>query len=176
MLAPRALRTSFITAITLGRRRLFQMNTNAEMLLRLIHRYRVHSRFLLHAYVIMPDHVHLLVTPVADLSVERSMHLIKDGFTSYSSSSFPIWQDRLSSSRIDNPHSFAAAVHHIHTNPVRALLCLHPSDYLHSSAHPRAAVDPMPHYFASAAVQPAPPKLRPSQILKATLRGTPDAP
>ena len=38
-------------------------------------------RFLLHDFVIMPNHFHLLLTPAADISLEKALQLIKGGFS-----------------------------------------------------------------------------------------------
>jgi REP-associated tyrosine transposase len=65
--------TYFITTATHNRRRLFQVERNAALLLETIDHYRV--SYLLHAYVVMPDHLHLIVTPT-DITLERTMQLI----------------------------------------------------------------------------------------------------
>src|SRR3989442_3739934 len=46
----------------------------------LVH-YREQMRYVLHEFVIMPDHLHLLLTPEADISIERALQLIKGGFS-----------------------------------------------------------------------------------------------
>jgi REP element-mobilizing transposase RayT len=61
--APQELRTFFITAVTANRRRLFQAESNAKLLLNLFTEGRAKNRYQLHAFVIMPDHIHLLTTP-----------------------------------------------------------------------------------------------------------------
>ena len=43
--------------------------------------YREQMRYVLHEFVIMPDHLHLLLTPGADISLERALQLIKGGFS-----------------------------------------------------------------------------------------------
>jgi Transposase IS200 like len=35
----------------------------------------------LHAFVLMPEHVHLLLTPVSDVTLERAIQLIKGGYS-----------------------------------------------------------------------------------------------
>jgi putative transposase len=43
--------------------------------------YRREKKFHLHAFVLMPDHVHLLLTPAEDVTLERSVQLIKGGYS-----------------------------------------------------------------------------------------------
>jgi putative transposase len=41
--------------------------------------YRIQGKYLLHEFVVMPDHFHLLLTPIETL--ERAVQLIKGGFS-----------------------------------------------------------------------------------------------
>ncbi|MGB6677366.1 MAG: transposase, partial [Terriglobales bacterium] len=43
--------------------------------------YRNNAKSLLHEFVLMPDHFHLLLTPIHGLTLERAMQLIKGGFS-----------------------------------------------------------------------------------------------
>jgi len=75
-LAPQETRTYFVTAVTAERRRLFQVTATAELLEKTILDYRAQGKFLLHAYVIMPDHFHALITPSVDVSLEKAVQFI----------------------------------------------------------------------------------------------------
>ncbi|WP_353069329.1 transposase [Tunturibacter empetritectus] len=83
--------TYFITSATHNRRRLFQVDRHAQLFLDTIQHYRAKGHYKLHAFVIMPDHIHLLLTPQT-ISLERAVGLIKGGFSHRLSSSQPIWQ------------------------------------------------------------------------------------
>jgi putative transposase len=89
--------TYFITTATHNRRRLFQLDRNAALLLETLDHYR--ASYLLHAYVVMPDHVHLLITP-RDVTLERTMQLIKGGFSHRLASKLPVWQRGFTDHRI----------------------------------------------------------------------------
>ena len=39
------------------------------------------GRFLLHKFVIMPNHFHLLLTPAAEIPLEKALQFIKGGFS-----------------------------------------------------------------------------------------------
>jgi len=74
-------RTFFITTVTWKRTPLFRSQPKAELMMDVLLRYREQMRYALHEFVIMPDHLHLLLTPGADISLERALQLIKGGFS-----------------------------------------------------------------------------------------------
>jgi putative transposase len=109
-LAPQETRTFFVTTATAGRRRLFQVERNAELLLDVLNQNRVKGRFHLHAFVIMPDHVHLLLTPSADIALEKAMQFIKGGFSFQLKSQHEVWTRSFNEHRIQTPHDYQ---HHV---------------------------------------------------------------
>lgn len=128
-LAPQELRTFFITAVTANRRRLFQANANAELLLNLFNDDRSKGRYQLHAFVIMPDHIHLLVTPAPDVSIEKAMQFIKGGFSFRLRSKLGVWQSGYTKRRIEGAQDYANHAIYIHENPVRAHMCERAEDF-----------------------------------------------
>lgn len=95
--------TFFVTTQTHNRHRLFETPTTAQLLLDTLQHYRHEGNYNrgphrpwamgwnLHAFVIMPDHIHLLLTP-HEITLERTMQLIKGGFSHRLESKFPAWQ------------------------------------------------------------------------------------
>jgi len=71
--------TYFIRASTFQRQSLFQSERMARLFLDVLFRYRRRNYYLLHAFVSMPNHLHLLLTPI--ISLERSLQVIKGGFS-----------------------------------------------------------------------------------------------
>jgi len=69
----------FITAATAQRTPLFRKEPMAQLFIEVLFHYRDHKNYLLHEFVVMPDHFHLLISPT--LSLERSLQLIKGGFS-----------------------------------------------------------------------------------------------
>jgi putative transposase len=130
--------TYFITTATFNRRRLFQVEANAALLLETIDHYR--KNYLLHAYVIMPDHIHLLITPTT-ITLERSMQLIKGGFSHRLKSNFPVWQRGFTDHRIRNSEDYTVRRNYLHQNPIRARLSESPDEYPFSSANPKLSLD-----------------------------------
>ena len=126
--------TFFISTQTWNRRRLFQKPANAELFLDTLQRYRREGHYKLHAFVVMPDHIHLLLTP-QDITLERAVMLIKGGFSHRLKSKLPVWQRGFTDHRIRDREDFIAHRSYIHHNPVRSRLCQRPEDYPYSSAH-----------------------------------------
>jgi putative transposase len=143
--APQETRTYFITAVTAQRHNLFQVTRTAELLLQTIHHYRAQHKFLLHAYVIMPDHFHVILTPASDVSIEKAVQFIKGGFSFRLKSKTAVWLDSFNESQISNKKNFEDCVRYIEENPIRRRLAIEPRAYPFSSAsHP---CDPMPSHF-----------------------------
>jgi putative transposase len=125
--------TFFITTQTHNRRTLFQVTATAELLIETLQHYRHEGHYKLHAFVIMPDHIHLLLTPT-DITLEGAIQLIKGGFSHRLASNFPTWQRGFTDRRMRDRDDFIAHRDYIHHNPVRAHLCQLPEDYPYSSA------------------------------------------
>jgi putative transposase len=78
----------------------------------------------LHAYVIMPDHLHLLITPFE--SVEKSVQLIKGGFSFRAKRELEwngeIWQPGFTDHRIRDEEDWKRHLDYIRQNPIDARL------------------------------------------------------
>ena len=123
-----------MTSATFNRRRLFQVAANAELFLEMLQHYRREGHYKLHAFVVMPDHVHLLITP-QHLSIERVVGIIKGAFSHRIGSKFPVWQRGFTDHRIRDGDEFQARREYIHHNPVRARMVELPELYPYSSAY-----------------------------------------
>ncbi|HVP55536.1 MAG TPA: transposase [Candidatus Eisenbacteria bacterium] len=75
--APQEIRTFFVTAATWGRRAIFRAEPMAHLFLDTLQRYRAQHKFQFHEFVLMPDHIHLLLTPAPDVPLEKAVQLIK---------------------------------------------------------------------------------------------------
>ena len=109
-LSPQEERTFFVTSVTFGRRSLFETTRMADLLLDVLRQNRRRGRFLLHEFVIMPDHFHLLVTPVAEVPLEKAVQFIKGGFSFRTKRELhfqgPIWQDGFTNHRIKDEDDY----------------------------------------------------------------------
>jgi putative transposase len=126
--------TYFVTSRTYKSSRLFQVTANAELFLETLQHYRRAGHFKLHDFVVMPDHFHLLLTPI-DVSLERTVGFIKGGFSRRLASKFPVWQRGFTDRRIRNREEFEIRREYIHQNPVRARLVESAELYPFSSAY-----------------------------------------
>jgi putative transposase len=139
--------TYFVTTQSWGRRALFRVDELARLLVGTLYEYRSRGSFLLHEFVIMPDHLHLMLTPKG-ITLERSMQLIKGGYShavgETGRTNLEIWQPGFTDHRIRDRADYLHHRDYIYQNPVRAGLCAVPQEYAYSSANPAYEVDPLP--------------------------------
>jgi putative transposase len=148
--APQHLRTYFITTTTANRRSIFQVEANAQLLLDVLMEQRVKNRFLLHAFVLMPDHMHAILTPAADVSLERAVQFIKGNFSHRLKSKFPVWTPSFNETQIRDLESFESFRRYILQNPVRAKLVVIAEGFPYSSASEKHFIDPIPEHLDTA--------------------------
>jgi putative transposase len=146
-LAPQEVRTYFTTFSTAGRRRLFQVERNASLMVETLKSNQAKRRFALHAFVVMPDHVHALITPAPEVSLEKAIQFIKGGFSFHLKSAFEVWERGHFDKRVPDGAAFAACVAYIHRNPAVARLVEDDALYPFSSAARSVEVDPMPDWL-----------------------------
>ncbi len=137
-----------MTAVSAQRRSLFQVMATAELLERTIFDYHGQGKFLLHAFVIMPEHFHALITPAPEVSPEKAMQFIKGGFSFRVKSKLDVWMRSFNESQISTDEKFMNCVRYIEGNPVRWGLVSKPEDYPFSSAA-RGKMDPIPAHLAA---------------------------
>jgi putative transposase len=137
--------TYMVTTETWGRRSLFNTERWAKLLIGTLYHYRG-SAYLLHEFVIMPDHIHVLVTPL--VSLEKAVQFIKGGFSFRTKkelgSNMEVWQKGFQDHRIRDARDFAQHIRYIHENPVRKHLCETAVDYPYSSTHLGFELDAAP--------------------------------
>jgi putative transposase len=134
-----------VTSATWERRPLFRNERWARLLIDTLCHYRV-SAYLLHEFVIMPDHIHVLLTPTT--SLEKAVRFIKGGFSYRAKkelgSPMEIWQKGFSDHRVRDAGDYLRHVDYIRRNPVRKNLCDRVEEYLYSSAAAGIELDPVP--------------------------------
>lgn len=137
-------RTFFITSITAQRRPLFHNPAAAGLLIRTLMDYHDQGKYLLHEFVVMPDHFHALITPAENISLERAVQFIKGGFSFRLKSKTRVWQESFTNHRVRDGEDYENHREYIWMNPVRAGLAEKAQDYPYSSANARIALDPSP--------------------------------
>jgi putative transposase len=133
--ARQKLSTYAITILTLNRHRHFQRTGNADLFIATLFRYRDAGKFLLHGFAVMPDHVHVLVTPAIDVSTAKCIQLIKGGysFAVEQKGAGGVWHSGYHDHRIRDEDDFHAQLLYIANNPARKRL----QDYPHVHTAPR---------------------------------------
>jgi putative transposase len=130
---------------------ILQSEEMAKLFCETLFRYRTEKQFQVHAFVVMPNHVHLLLTVPEGMTLARVMQLIKGGF-SFSAGKLldhrrVIWQKSFFDRRVRDTAEFEGYCEYIHNNPVRAGLCCLASEYPYSSLNPRFEVDEFPQWL-----------------------------
>ena len=96
-------------------------------------RYRV----ALHAYVLMTNHVHLLMTPDESCGISRVMQSLGRRYVQHFNTRYrrtgTLWESRHKSSLVDADRYFLTCMRYIELNPIRAQMVQHPRDYRWSS-------------------------------------------
>jgi len=152
--------TYFITAATFQKHSLFQSDRMANLFLEVLLHYRTQQKYLLHEFVIMPDHFHLLLTRT--LTLERALQLIKGGFSfrakkwvahpnvaviatlGWGSFGGEIWEKSFYDRRVRDWQEYCAFRQYIHLNPVKKGLAGTVDQYSYSSAKPGVVLDEVP--------------------------------
>ena len=96
------------------------------------------ARYHLHAWCVMPTHVHVLITPLHGESLSAILHAWKS-FTAKQANAVlgregTFWQEEYFDRVIRNEAHFAAELAYIHDNPVKAGLCAAAQEWAFSSA------------------------------------------
>jgi putative transposase len=140
--------TFFVTSVCHQRSPLFRNPRFAEELVDTLYAYRQQRRFLLHEFVIMHDHLHLIVTPGGTLSLEKVLQFVKGGASfrigKLLSSRREIWQRSFAHQRIRTIDEYVSFRRYVHENPVKQQLCNRSDEYPFSSANPAYELDPVP--------------------------------
>ena len=96
------------------------------------------KKFRIHDFVVMPNHVHLLLSLKEQQKLGRVLQLIKGGFSHSLREhgiAFPVvWQQRYYDRRVRDTNEFAEFSRYIRQNPVRKGLVENAEDYRYSSA------------------------------------------
>ena len=102
-----------------------------------------------HAYVLMPNHVHILATPGNSDSVSRVVQSIGRNYVQYFNECYQgsgtLWEGRYRATVVDSKNHLLTCSRYIETNPVRVGLVKSPRDYRWSSYghNAQAEVDEM---------------------------------
>ncbi len=125
---------------------MFQSDRMAQLFVEVLFHYRTQKNYLLHDFVLMPNHFHVLISPI--VSLERSLQLVKGGFSYRARKelgfSGEIWEKSFYDRRVRDIEDYQAFRHYIHQNPVKSCLVAAAPEYSYSSAHTGFVLDAVP--------------------------------
>jgi len=109
----------FISTQTESRKPFFRHERWARLIISALNHYDG-TGYKLHAYVVMPDHLHLIITPFD--TIEKSVQLIKGGFSFRAKRALEwsgeIWQPGFTDHRIRDEEDWRRHMEYIRMNPV----------------------------------------------------------
>lgn len=90
-----------------------------------------------HAYVLMTNHVHLLITPFTEVSLSKSLQMLGRYYVQYFNYCYQrtgtLWEGRYKAALIDSEAYLLTCMRYVELNPVRAGMVADPADYPWSS-------------------------------------------
>jgi len=96
----------------------------AQLFIDVLRSYTLAGQFKVHDFVVMRNHVHLLLTVDGTMTIEKAMQLIKGNFSYRAKKELgfmgEVWQRGFSDVRITHEASFSAHQEYIYNNPVTA--------------------------------------------------------
>ncbi|HEY6466999.1 MAG TPA: transposase [Candidatus Acidoferrales bacterium] len=140
--------TYFVTSRTWEGRLIFKTAPPCEIFVESLLRYRDKDHYRLHAFVLMTDHFHILVTPGDATTLERAVQFIKGGsaheITQRLAVRFPVWQRGFSDHRIRDQQDYDKHLYYLLQNPVKRNLSASAREFKWSSASELHRMDAYP--------------------------------
>jgi REP element-mobilizing transposase RayT len=145
----------YLTAVTKDRLPIFRTAQLAKIMCNALAEARTSAGFLIFAYVIMLDHIHIVTdSRIASKDIHRFVkgiasrriidHLKEKGLSESldklripgrgDGSEYSLWQRHPDTRLLWNENMLWQRIQYTHLNPVRAELCDHPNDWMWSSA------------------------------------------
>ena len=126
-----------VTTRTLNRQFYLEQPPDKRLILAAMDFYRRRGDFKLYGFVIMSNHIHVIIHPAPGVLLARIVNGIKT-WTSRRNSAKPsgsLWERRYDDNRIKSDKELRSIVQYIHNNPVRAGIVSDPQAYPWSSVH-----------------------------------------
>jgi len=129
----------FVTFTCYHRRRYFASPAAYDLFPLCLEAMRRRFRMCIYGYVVMPEHVHLLVSEPETQTLADAIHFLKLSFAKRqrtlrpSADSGSFWQKRYYDRNIRDAHEFTEKLRYIHRNPVKRGLVKEPAEWKWSS-------------------------------------------
>lgn len=120
-----------------NRQAIFSSSADYETLLAMLDEHSRQAKVVIHAYVLMSNHIHLLATPETLEAIPQMMQAVGRRYVRYfnqrEARTGTLWEGRYKSTLIQTERYLLACMAYVDLNPVRAGLVAEPGDYLWSS-------------------------------------------
>jgi putative transposase len=138
--------TFFITANAYMKRNILQSVRMGELLIDVLYSYRTQGKFLLHDFVVMPDHLHAIISP--SVPIKKAGQFIKGGFSFRAKKELGylhnVWQPGFHDHRIRNFDEYCVYKRYVAFNPVKRGLVIAPEEFQYSSSSGKYELDSLP--------------------------------
>ena len=148
----------YLTMVTFRRVPIFKSEKICQFFINALREAKENHPFKLVGYVIMPDHVHLILNPIeCDISLvgkalkgksarkiidwlkaenhQTSLEKLALPKTQKRNHSYSVWQKKIISIDLESDKFIRQKLNYVHLNPIRAKLCEHPAKWKWSSHH-----------------------------------------
>jgi putative transposase len=140
--------TYFVTTKAWQSTSVFQVTEVADIVVTKLLEHKQRGHYALHEFVLMPNHLHLLLTPTESTSLEKAMQFIKGGSSHeihrVRGNNVQIWQSGFHESRVRDWKDYKNKRDYIHFNPVVAKLVSRSQDWPFGSASGKCQLDAIP--------------------------------
>lgn len=120
-----------------NRQRCFFLEKDRHRYLRLLRKAAEQHGCVVHAYVLMTNHAHLLATPLESGAISRMMQALGTSYVRYVNDRYErtgtLWDGRFKACLVDDERYLLACYRYIELNPVRAGMVAEPGEYRWSS-------------------------------------------
>lgn len=127
----------FITTVTKNRVEIFNDKLACQLFTTYLIYYKFKCCYNIKAFVIMPDHIHLILQPLGEDNISDIMKKLKASFSitynKLTKSQGAIWQKGFYEKAIRDAKALNEVTEYIHYNPVRKKLVIEPKRYKFSS-------------------------------------------
>ena len=136
---------SLVTTNIADREALFASEAATRMFMQVLDEVRSETAFHLLAFVVMPDHIHLIIIPSSSYRLGQIVQLIKGRFSrrynEVTERSGRLWQSRYHERALRSESELFAAIEYVHRNPVVAGLIKETSTFPWPSASGKYSTD-----------------------------------
>lgn len=120
----------------------FMQDDDYRVYLDKMKQYALQHGVAIHAFVLMTNHVHMLLTPEYENSISLFMQALGRFYVQHINKTYnrtgTLWEGRYRATLVDSDNYFLAVSRYIELNPVRAAMVVHPAGYPWSSFHANA--------------------------------------